>query len=176
MSEHVNGWLAAYFDGELGDRRSQKVRAHLEECASCREELAKLNSLRQLLREHPEAGDLMPAKQFASQVALQLPRRPSQPLWRRTVTLVWGSIPAVLLAVWVFTQALFALTTLSGIALNLGLWGGLASELAPTFQFPPATALLWNLGISTLIGTMILSWLASWWIRKQGSNTHATTE
>ena len=70
MNEHVNGWLAAYFDGELGERRSQIVRAHLEECPSCREELAALSSLRLLLGEKPEARHLLPAKQFAGQVAL----------------------------------------------------------------------------------------------------------
>ncbi len=174
MSEHVNGWLAAYFDGELGDHRSQKVRAHLEECASCQEELATLTRLRQLLGENPEASGMLPAKQFASRVALHLSRRPSQPLWRRTATLLWGSIPAVLLTAWVFTQALFLVMTLSGIALNLGLWG--PSELAITYQFSPVDALMVNLGISALIGLMILSWLASWWIRQQSNIAHQATE
>jgi anti-sigma factor RsiW len=174
MSEHVNGWLAAYFDGELGNRRLQKVRAHLEECISCQEELATLTSLRQLLGEIPEAGGLLPAKQFASQVALQLSRCPSQPLWRRTVTVLWSSVPAMLLAAWVFAQALFLVMTLSGIALNLGLWG--PSELAITYQFSPVNALIVNLGISALLGLMILSWLASWWISQQANVAHQATE
>jgi len=173
MNEHVNGWLAAYFDDELGERRSQKVQAHLKECEGCREELAALSNLRHLLGENPEAGDLLPANQFASQVALRLTRRPSRPLGLRAITVVWGSIPAVLLAIWVFAQALFTLMTVSGIAANLGLWG---SELVLTNRFTTLNLLLLNMGVSALIGLMLMSWLASWWIRLQDSMARQATE
>ena len=173
MNEHMNGWLAAYFDGELGELRTQKVRAHLEGCPSCREELKALSSMQRLLGENPEARDLLPAKQFASQVALRLARRPAHPLWRRTVTMIWGSIPAMLLAVWVFAQALFILMMLYGIVLNLGLW---PSGLALSYQSSPMNPLLWNLVFSTLIGLMIMSWLASWWVRQQNRMARQKTE
>jgi len=176
MNEHVNGWLTAYFDDELGELRSQKVQAHLKECEGCREELAVLSSLRQMLGENPEASDLLPANQFASQVALRLTRRPSRPLAQRAITVVWGSIPAVLLAIWVFIQTLFILTSMGGIALALGLWSDLPSGLSLTASSSPGNALLWNLGLSMLIGLALLSWLASWWIRQQGSTARQATE
>jgi len=176
MNEHVNGWLTAYFDDELGELRSQKVQAHLKECEGCREELAVLSSLRQMLGENPEASDLFPANQFASQVALRLTRRPSRPLLHRAITVVWGSIPAVLLAIWVFIQTLFILTSMGGIALALGLWSDLPSGLSLTASSSPGNALLWNLGLSMLIGLALLSWLASWWIRQQGSTARQATE
>ena len=176
MNEHVNGWLTAYFDGELGERHSQKVQTHLKECAGCREELASLTSMRHLLSDHPEASDLMPAKQFVSQVALQLMRRPTRPLARRAITVVWGSIPVVLLTIWVFIQTWSILTSMGGIAVDLGLWSNLPSGLSLTSSSSPANALLWNLGLSMLIGLAFLSWLASWWIRQQGSTARQATE
>jgi predicted anti-sigma-YlaC factor YlaD len=176
MNEHVNGWLTAYFDDELGELRSQKVQAHLKECEGCREELAALSSLRQLLGDNPEASDLLPANLFASQVALRLTRRPSHPFMQRAITVAWGSIPAVLLAIWVFIQTLFILTSMGRIAMDLGLWSDLPSGLSLAVSNSPANALMWNLGLSTLIGLAILSWLASWWIRQQDSMTRQVTE
>lgn len=173
MNEHVNGWLTAYFDGELGEQRSEKVRAHLESCPSCRHELAALRSLRDLLGENPQASDLLSAKQFAGQVALRLPRRPSRSFPRRTFRLVWGAIPAALLATWAFAQALFILITLSGLAASLGLWG---SNLLLIGHSTALNALLLNLGISGFVGVALMSWLASWWIRGQGHTTPEATE
>jgi anti-sigma factor RsiW len=164
MNEHVNGWLTAYFDGELGERRSEKVRAHLEECASCRQELAALEELRHLLGENPEAIDLLSAQRFASQVAMRLTRRPSRPFAHRAIAAVWGSIPAVLLAIWVFAQALMILLSTSGFAANLGLWG---SELVLVDSSASVSILFMYMGVSGLVGILLLSWLASWWIREQ---------
>jgi len=44
MKEHVETWLAAYHDGELGERRRRLVEAHLAECGSCRAELDALRA------------------------------------------------------------------------------------------------------------------------------------
>ena len=176
MSEHVNGWLAAYFDGELGERRARLVRDHLDACSRCREQHAALSKLRLLLGESPEAQGLLPAKQFAGQVALRLARRPSPPLWSRAATIAWGSIPALLLAAWVFAQALFLVLILSGLLLDLGLWGEALSDPALIRPFSPADAVLWNVAVSAVIGLVILSWLASWWIRQQNGRAGRATE
>lgn len=173
MNEHVNGWLTAYFDGQLGERRSQAVREHLKDCASCREKLAALDKLRQLLREHPEASDLLPAQQFASQVAMRLTRRPSRSGSQRTIRAVWGSIPAVLLAIWTFTQAMFILLSTSGFAANLGLWGSQQAIMDPSAS---VSVLLSYLGISGLIGILLMSWVASWWILRQENMGRKATE
>jgi anti-sigma factor RsiW len=173
MNEHVNGWLTAYFDGQLGERRSQKVREHLKECASCRKELAGLENLRHLLGENPAASGLLPAQQFASQVAMRLTRRPSRSLSQRTIRAVWGSIPAVLLTIWAIAQAMFILITISGTVANLGLWG---RGLVIADQSPAVNALLLNLGVSGLVGILLMSWLASWWIRRQGHMGRRATE
>jgi anti-sigma factor RsiW len=173
MSEHVNGWLTAFFDGQLGERRAQKVHEHLAECASCRAELAALEKLRHLLSENPEASGLLPAQQFASQVAMRLTRRPSRSFSQKIISVVWGSIPAVLLAIWAFTQAIFTLITFSGTVANLGLWG---RGFVIADQSTAVNALLLNLGVSGLVGILLMSWLASWWIRRQGQIGRRATE
>jgi predicted anti-sigma-YlaC factor YlaD len=173
MNEHVNGWLTAYFDGELDERQSDKVRAHLEECSSCRKELAALGSLRRLLGENPEARGLLSAKQFAAQVSLRLPRRPSRSISRRAIAVAWGAIPAALLGIWAFVQTLFILIEASGLAANLGLWG---NELALFDTSTVLNALLLNLGVSGLVAVALMSWLASWWIRRQDRTARQATE
>lgn len=165
MNEHVERWLAAYHDGELGGHRLQKVEAHLEDCEPCRAELEKLRILRALLQESTGHGDLIPLDQFVAQVGLQLPRRPVQPPWRRWLERLWQLVPVTLLLIWVFFQAVFTQTALMGIALDLGLWDDLRGILPPG---PPPGAwgpFVWNLGLSALIGLAFLAWLASWWIR-----------
>ncbi len=42
-------WLAAYYDGELDEMHRQSLEAHLNECISCRQRLAALQSLSQVL-------------------------------------------------------------------------------------------------------------------------------
>lgn len=47
--------LSAYLDGELEGARRDRVEAHVEECAACREILGELRSVRQALRDIPRA-------------------------------------------------------------------------------------------------------------------------
>ncbi len=44
-SEHAGPELSAYLDGELSEAGSRAVGGHLEDCASCREELETLRAL-----------------------------------------------------------------------------------------------------------------------------------
>jgi anti-sigma factor RsiW len=173
MNDHINGWLAAYFDDELPEGRARFVRAHLEVCEACRTELASLGRLRQLLGTPPEASDLQPAKRFAGQVGLRLERRQARPIMQRALKAAWGSIPVALLIAWAFMQALLALTLLGGTALDLGLWGDVLIRFD---RLSPAGALLWQVAGSAVIGTLLLSWLASWWITQPRDHADAATE
>jgi anti-sigma factor RsiW len=48
--EYFNNKLSAYLDGELSNRESQRVRAHVCNCRRCWEDLRELEQLRVLLR------------------------------------------------------------------------------------------------------------------------------
>lgn len=176
MSDHVNGWLTAYFDGELGERKSHKVEAHLGECRSCRMELERLIAMRALLQEHPEATTLIPAELFVAQVGLQLPRRSGRPITRSGLETIWRLVPVLLLSTWVFVQTLFIMTTLTGFAFDLGLWSDLPDGLSPFSPPGLSTTVVWNLGLSALIGILLLSWVASWWIRSHNAPQEWITE
>jgi anti-sigma factor RsiW len=176
MNDHVERLLAAYHDGELSERRLQKVETHLEICEPCRDELEKLIVVRALLQEYSEPGDLVPLDQFVAQVGLQLPRRPTRPSRHRVLEALWQLIPVALLVIWVFFQAVFTQTALMGIALDLGIWRELGSVLSPGFSFGAWGAFEWNLGLSALIAFAFLGWLASWWMRGQRSQFDYVTE
>jgi predicted anti-sigma-YlaC factor YlaD len=176
MSEHINGWLVAYHDGELGERRSKKVAAHLENCEVCREELEKLSSLRLLLQENPEASDLMSLDRFVAQVGLRLQHRPTRTTFQRTLAALWILIPAGMLGIWAFAQALSSAVSLMEVALDLGLWGDLAGVFAATSQNTLLGSFSWKLGVSIVIGLISLSWLASWWISQQANQARKATE
>jgi predicted anti-sigma-YlaC factor YlaD len=176
MSEHINGWLAAYFDGQLGEQRTRKVEEHLEECEECRRELARLDRLRNVLQENPEASDLTAPDRFASQVGLRLQARPERPFSQRALSAVWLSIPVVMFGIWAFSRTLFSLTGLTELAIKTGLW----SDIARLFSTAPQADLLviitWRSVISLGIGLISLSWLASWWISQQNRLRYKETE
>lgn len=48
--------LSAYLDNELTAEEGQEVRAHLEVCAACREELVRLQQVKRLLARLPEVA------------------------------------------------------------------------------------------------------------------------
>ncbi len=107
MNEHVTRWLEAYYDGELSDRRSKQVEAHLDTCKSCHDELDSLNSLSILLQELPEASNLASADSFAAQVGLRLPRRSFSSSRQKVIHIGWQWLPVVILSAWVFVQTTF---------------------------------------------------------------------
>ena len=172
MSDHINGWLHAFHDGELGRRRSEKVRAHLEDCEACREELEKLSSLRLLLQENPEASDLMPLDQFVAQVGLRLPHRAPRSAFQRSLLALWTMIPVILLGVWAFAQALVTVAR----ALDIGLWSELVQGFSFTSQSNLVGVISLQFGFMIVTGLISLSWLASWWIKQQGNPLQRATE
>lgn len=167
MSEHINGWLLAYFDGQLGERRIRKVEAHLKECEECRRELERLTRLRNVLQENPEASDLTAPDRFVAQVGLRLQARPERTFSQRTLSAAWLSIPIVMFGVWAFSRTLFSLTGLTELAIKAGLWSDLARLFSTTPQADLLDIISWRIVISLFIGLISLSWLASWWINQQ---------
>jgi hypothetical protein len=113
--EHTHQWaelrLQAYHDGELDARASERISAHLTDCAICREELATLASLSSLLQAVPPAQDLMPEDRFVASVGLRLSRRPTVPLSERVIDAGWRWAPALLVGLWAFFQAVSWMTT-----------------------------------------------------------------
>jgi len=200
MNEHVTTWLEAYHDGELKGLRLRQVEAHLADCAMCRAELEQLQTLTALLQEIPAAESLTLPERFVAQVWLRLPRRPVQPVWKRTLELGWRLAPVGLLGVWVFIQAAFLVTRVVMGALRLGLGGEWAAELLPASQpglslsellgssgaslgdvgkfivqllsdgGPLGWGVMLNLVSLVVIGLLYWSWLASWWASRQRQN------
>jgi len=65
------GKLGAYQDGALNAEVAERIRAHLESCAACREELAALERLSDLIR--PELAHADAPEGFAQRVMERLP-------------------------------------------------------------------------------------------------------
>jgi hypothetical protein len=193
MNQHVTPWLGAYHDGELKGFRLRQVEAHLAQCAACRVELEKLQALGALLQESPGATGLMPPDRFVAQVGLRLPRRPTEPTWKRALETGWRLVPAGLLGAWAFVQTAFIVASIVMIALYAGAGGtawGLLPEshqqtwLTEALGFSGVSLsdtarevlqLMGGLGWSTAlyfsalaaIGLLYWSWLASLWARRR---------
>lgn len=172
---HITEWLQAYYDGELNDRRAERVAAHLATCAACREELEALASLSDLLQAAPPAADLMPGERFVAQVGLQMARRPTRPLPERALLTGWMLAPALLLALWAIVRAggLVADTVL--ILLSLGIGTEVLGPLAANPSLPwaevlpeiPGVGLNLQLSLLLLLSLTTWSWLTSWWARSR---------
>ena len=197
MSEHVNEWLNAYLDGELGGWRLERVEDHLAGCPDCRAELETLRLLSQLVQQVPLPQALPSAERFTAQVMLRLPRQPARRTQGRLPELGWWLVPAVLLGGWAFVQAVFWLSTGIWTAGEIGLLGETAAWLAPQAQ---GTGMLtgtlqwlgvmpggsmqqiaglsegmgWNLLLRLVLegglGFLYLGWLLTWWQRRQLHN------
>lgn len=191
MSEHISRWLGAYYDGELQGARLRRVEAHLAECAACRAELESLRALSALLQESASPETITRPEPFVAQVGLRLPRRPERPAWQRALRIGWRALPAGLFGAWAIIQAVFLVTTLLLLALQLGLGGDwLAARLpgGPTdsvWNGPGGSTweeILWfvlrlvssggglgwqfilYLALMVVIGLLYASWLTSWWV------------
>ncbi|MBN1318391.1 MAG: zf-HC2 domain-containing protein [Anaerolineales bacterium] len=196
MSDHVTEWLPAYHDDELSERQKSLVRSHLDECAECRQALEQLQNLSSLLQSSPPAENLMPPDQFVAQIGLRLERRPEKSAWNRTLKLGWQLVPAGLLGAWTFIQIVFALSGATLIAFQLGFGGDLLVEITRMLpgmvhgnlsgfgQWLPGdlgwavmnlmnhiSPLVWialiNLTLSTMLGLLYWSWLASWLVSQR---------
>ncbi len=142
--QHVNHLLGEYHDGELNARQRRQVEAHLDECETCRAELASLTRLSSLMQAYTLPKTLMPPETFRSRVMLQVARRKRQP---RT-SWVWYAVPAGLGSVLILLQATIVLLLLLLSALS---WSGLdiAASLMPGW-------LEW-LGAQTWWGNILIS-------------------
>ena len=180
MNLHVSELLAAYHDGELTPNRRHQVENHLQDCSTCRAELAALEELSSFLKAD-FVPHQTPPERFAAQVQLRLPRaalsrthrRASQPpRW------VLG-IPLALIIVWAFLQAALKVTTFILTADQaLGVTSGRAAFLNSwviTAGFLETSANLLLLNGILLIGTIILwsAWMALWltWNRNQNESS-----
>jgi hypothetical protein len=196
-NKHVTAWLGAYHDGELRGLRLQKVEAHLADCEVCRAELAELRALSTLLQTSPAPKTLIQPNRFASQVGLRLPRRPVQPTWKRALEVGWRLAPVGLLGTLVFVQAALLVSGIVLRALQFGLGSDAITSWLPASQQgswlttalnlsgpnlgeiarlasqllsnggPLGWGLMLNLASIVVIGLLYLSWLASWWARRQ---------
>jgi hypothetical protein len=200
---HVTKWLQAYHDGELQGFRLRQVEAHLAQCETCRAELEGFRALTALLQESPAPQGLLRPDRFVAQVGLRLPRRPTQSTWHRVLETGWRLIPVGLLGAWVFVQAVFLTSSAVLWALEWGLGGDVVATLLPVSQqgswwdevLSLSSANLADLGqvalqllsdggplgwgvtlylvVMIVIGLLYLSWLASWWARRQHKNGDA---
>lgn len=205
MNEHVTPWLNAYHDGELQGRRLRQVETHLAHCAACCAELEGPRTLSALLQESPVPEGFVPPERFVAQVGLRLPRRPTQPAWKRALETGWRLVPVGLLGAWAFVQAVFIVSGVALRALQMGLGGDAVAELLPASQqglsmaelsissgaslseigqialrlFGSGGPLGWSVTLNlvslAVIGLLYWSWLASWWARRQHHSENGRT-
>jgi anti-sigma factor RsiW len=169
MNEHVQHLLAAYFDGELTERQRAQIEAHLSGCPTCQTELENLALLSQMLQADPLPELRTSPDQFVAQVGLRLPRRDPLPRWQRGLNGLWYLIPVGLLAAWLVFQTILAQTWLLELALEYGLLSDLQRFIAADTPAQPLRPFIWNTLFSGIIGTALLGWIASWWVRQQGT-------
>lgn len=195
MNGHVTEWLDAYLDDELSNARLRKVQVHLEECASCREELEELRRVSQLLQSAP-MPEFTPVEQFVGRVTLQLPRGSARVQPKKQSSLIWWLIPVVLLGAWFFIQTVFTLSGMVSMLDAANLLGS-ASRLftdgsGQTLWFTATMDLLGGLlggeqqtalsianqlSVFTsravgqflwqaVVALLYLAWLGFWWLRR----------
>jgi anti-sigma factor RsiW len=116
--------LSAYVDGELMPHDVAEVRAHLEQCESCRAELERLQSIKSLLGGLPERP--VPQSLWAS-IRAQLDR-PRESWFDRTEQWLWGAFRRP----WLAAAALALIAVLVAVPLVRGRLDRLrAAELGP---------------------------------------------
>jgi predicted anti-sigma-YlaC factor YlaD len=190
MSEHILEQLGAYLDGELQGRQLHKVEAHLAECETCRMELDTLRSLSGMLQTVPILEFPQPER-FASNVNLQLTRKPEVPLHRKALEFGWWLVPVGLLVAWIFVNTTILISNAVSAAGEIGMlndhsawltagmeeadWSaalgqfGLLSgnslqwaEKTEAFTRTTVPEIVWQVSIALLY----LCWLAIWWVRR----------
>ncbi|MBN1876414.1 MAG: zf-HC2 domain-containing protein [Anaerolineae bacterium] len=201
MEQHVTAWLGAYHDGELYGHRLRRVEAHLAQCESCREELETLRSLSSLLQMRPAAETRLSEERFVAQVGLRLPQQPAQSAWWRVLETGWRLIPLGTLGAWAFVQTAVIVAIVVMLVAQFDISGGLLTELRPVsthhtwielglgvLGIPPDVftqmlpVLSWvsmlgrylmiSLFLFVVMALVYLSWLASWWVRRQHQKNH----
>ncbi len=181
MNGHLEAWIDAYLDGELSVTHKRQADAHLAQCQSCRDLLAKRVSLTALLRGFPSANGLKPEARFVAEVDLQLkPRREAPRLRSQVMHLSWQFFPVALLLALAFVQTVSTLSSVVGVI------PGANQILASRATFLPESPVLpgevsnllnilgvfntlnWNLftGMAAvlMISLIYVCWLAGWWV------------
>lgn len=118
VSERLQDWM----DGTLEAPASESFRSHLEECASCRDELAAFESLREAAGRLP--SELRPQRDLWPAIEMRL----ELPWWKRladSAISLWEIRPA--------TSLLTAGAALLALALGIWLW---RAEPAPSRAAP----------------------------------------
>ena len=193
MSEHMTEWLGAYLDGELQGNQLHRVEAHLAECSTCRMEMESLQELTSLLHA-VRAPEFTPPERFAAQLGLRLPHKQHSGSPIRILEISWWMMPVGLLATWVFISTSFIVSEIVSVANSLGLLtrvsGGTIfgttnianwSATLGRFGLLSGNSLNWSSSLEAFartslpeitlqvsIALLYLSWIAIWWVRRQG--------
>jgi hypothetical protein len=197
MNEHVTHLLGAYHDGELRGKRLNEVNKHLAECTLCQDELDHLNALSQLLLTIPSPTNISSEDTFVAQVALRMPRKPTEPTVKRIFNLGWQAAPVGILGVWAFVQSLLMVSGILFLLLRLGLdlepltelitmpTGGINMGMLFGFEGsgvgdlgrtalgtlfsggPLGWGAMGYLALVLVLGLLYASWIASWWVRQR---------
>jgi anti-sigma factor RsiW len=158
MHKDMSPLLNAYQDGELHGIRLQELKIHLASCEICQGELKELGLISDMLHAAP-SPEFMPAERFASNLALNLPRRTRRNLPILPGQVTWWLIPVGLLTALFFVQTIFTLTNLVTAANAIGLLGPVGS------WFGGEKATIWFAAATSLFGGQLngiratLSWL-----------------
>jgi anti-sigma factor RsiW len=148
MADSIQNQLGAYLDGELDERAQAAVRAHLETCPACQNELEELRRISHLLRAAP-LPEMLPAREFKAQLMLQLPRRTEAPRSQPKNGLLPWMAPALVLAGWIFFQLALNFSGLVSLANQFGILGGTAMPAGG----PPQTT--WFAAFGALLGGLL---------------------
>jgi len=158
MHKDMHPLLNAYLDDELQGTRLQEFKIHLASCDICQGNLKELGLISDLLHAAP-TPEFMPAERFASNLALNLPRRIRRNLPMMPGQVAWWLIPVSLLAVLFFVQTVFTLTNLVTAASAIGLLG----QVGDWFGGEKLT--IWFVAVTSLFGGQVngmhstLAWL-----------------
>jgi hypothetical protein len=181
MSDHLDGWIDAYLDGELTVLQVRRVEAHLAQCTGCRDLLQQRKNLSTMLKELPSATGLKPEARFVAEVDLRLrERRISPGLPRQALHWSWQLVPLALLGGLAFVQTVMFLNRFTwALPGGMNLLLARSSALSFTLQAPGilddflgtigvGNLLDWNwltgLFAMFLIGLAYIGWLGSWWV------------
>lgn len=191
--DHPTQWLQAYYDNQLSQKRRRQVAVHLENCQQCQDELDALSSLSMLLQGSPPANDLLSSEVFVAQVGMRLPRKQSKSLVRSSLKIGWRLAPFGMLTAWAFIQAVFIVSTIIMVGLEVIPGAEQIVALLPADAATPPVRMTFdamnaksmrsfsreliggggplgwgfalNVGLTLLLGMLYISWLASWWIQ-----------
>lgn len=178
MNPHDELLLEAYLDGELAPAQSRRLEAHLAECPECRTFLQQRTALAAVLQHAPAAQSRKSASRFAAEINLRMARQTAPAARTGSSDLVWGLIPAGLLAAMIFLQvALWIATVFEWIPgagellvdVPSAAWGADLSaplEAAVGLLSPFSYwSMSWIAGLVLLLlaALMYIGWLATWW-------------